>query len=76
MKFELFNRQDELVLSVEIHGVGKSWIHPGPVTSTGDTSLLEWFNTPAYGDMMETFFNRAARKHGLRYECDTFHIRP
>ena len=76
MKFELLNSKDEVLLSAELEGVGKSWLHPGPVTYIGDTSLLDWFNTPAPGDMLERYFEAAAHKHGLRYKCDTFHIRP
>ncbi len=76
MKFELYNHQNELVLSAEVHGVGNNWIHPGPVTYTGDTSLLFWCNTPAPAEIVESVFEKSARNHGLRFECDTFHIRP
>lgn len=76
MKFELFNDQDEVVLSAEIQEVGKSWIHFGPVLYKGNTSLLDWCKTPASGQIVESVLKTAAHKHGLRYECDTFHIRP
>ncbi|WP_395752542.1 hypothetical protein [Prosthecobacter sp.] len=75
MKFELFNTQDELVLSADIKEVGKSWIHFGPVVYKGDTSLLDWCKNPASGDMLGVYFRAAAHKHGLRYKCDTIHLR-
>lgn len=76
MKFELFNAKNEVMVSADIQGVGKSWLHPGAVTYAGDTGLLDWFNTPASGDMVGFYFRAAARKHGLRYECDTMQILP
>lgn len=73
MKFELLNAQDQVIVSADVQG---DWMHDGPVTYLGDTSLLEWHKSPAPGAMLECFFQRAAHEHGLRYSCDTFHIRP
>ena len=71
MKFELFNAQDEVMVSADIQGVGNRWLHDGPVTYKGDTSLLKWCKTPAPGEILASVFETAAHKHGLRYECDT-----
>jgi hypothetical protein len=76
MKFELFNAQDEVVVSADVQGVGKWWLDDGPVIYKGDTSLLEWYKTPASGEIVASVFHTAARKHSLRYKCDTPQILP
>lgn len=76
MKFELFNAKDEPVVSADVQGVGKWWLDDGPVIYKGDTSLLEWHKTPASGEIVASVFHTAARKHGLRYNCDTPQILP
>ena len=76
MKFELFNAKGEVVVSADVQVVDKWWIDHGPVTYKGDTSLLVWSKTPASGEILASVFNKAARKHGLFYKCDTPQILP